>query len=226
MTPRFTRDVTVDVTVPAKWPDAEATIVATRLRIETDRILDDVEIKDILTRAIADFVTRDEPKTSRLLAETVTDAASKNANKPWNVAVVAEPVSYTVHHDGVNHASVRRTAGKFISPVPVSPKTVTQRVKPTLDFTDETGNDIHVGDDVTLFDVPGRVVVEQAAAGIACEDGINWDELERRVTAATNTLNACRNDHFISLWELAWNLDACESGEIPGLRVVENKREK
>ncbi len=88
---------------------------------------------------------------------------------------------------------------------------------------DENCSKIHVGDKVKLFDWIGEVVFECGAFGIAFQDVIDWDYIEKQipiVTGCNNRLCACQNDNFVSLWELMWNFN-CEDNSCDVLTVLQ-----
>lgn len=74
---------------------------------------------------------------------------------------------------------------------------------------DKNGKGIFEGDICRVLDFQiGRVTRECGAFGIAVMPYIDWDYLDREIegiTGCSNPPHFCRNDHFISLWELMWN---------------------
>ncbi len=66
---------------------------------------------------------------------------------------------------------------------------------------------IRMGDIVKMFGTRYEVVYESGAFGLQREDGdtLDWEQ----ITEETKYPDFCLNDHFVSLWELAWNFD-CE----------------
>lgn len=68
---------------------------------------------------------------------------------------------------------------------------------------------IRMGDIVEMFGTRYEVVYESGAFGLQREDGdtLDWD----RITEETKYPDFCLNDHFVSLWELAWNFDCVEN---------------
>lgn len=81
---------------------------------------------------------------------------------------------------------------------------------------------IYEGDEVSVFGQKGTVVFECGAFGIAFTDYINWDMIEEQikpVTGCNNPLYACRNDNFVSLWELYWNFNG-EDNVIPVVEKI------
>ena len=69
---------------------------------------------------------------------------------------------------------------------------------------DKNGNQLRLGDKVRFLpaDDTGTIVCESCAYGIAFEDPVDWDKIQ---TACGQSVRACYNDNFISLWEIAWN---------------------
>lgn len=75
----------------------------------------------------------------------------------------------------------------------------------------------------------GIVKFECGSFGIAYEKHIDWDEIQANImplTGCENTLYACENDNYISLWEIYWNFndedDSLNTVEIIG-NVFDNK---
>lgn len=66
---------------------------------------------------------------------------------------------------------------------------------------------IRMGDIVKMFDTRYEVVYGWGAFGLQREDGdmLDWEQIKEKVKYPY----FCSNDHFVSLWELAWNFD-CE----------------
>ena len=79
--------------------------------------------------------------------------------------------------------------------------------------TDKNGKMIWTGDIVEFLGMRGEVKFECGAFGIAFDE-IDWDYMEERIpeiTGCNNSLCACLNDNFISLWEIAWNFNEEEN---------------
>lgn len=79
----------------------------------------------------------------------------------------------------------------------------------------EDGNEICLGDKVSLItgDI-GTVVFECGAYGIDISDGtIDYEKMQSKMDeldwCCGNRYCGCKNDNFISLWELYWNFN-CE----------------
>ena len=90
---------------------------------------------------------------------------------------------------------------------------------------DKNGTRIFEGDVVKLFDIAiGEIVCEYGAFGISCRQQIDYDYLASEIASITgcdNTPMFCRNDNFVSLWELYWNYNQ-ESSEISVIEVIGN----
>ena len=90
---------------------------------------------------------------------------------------------------------------------------------------DKNGTRIFEGDVVKLFDIViGEIVFECGAFGIRCRQQIDYDYLASEIASVTgcdNTPMFCRNDNFVSLWELYWNYNQ-ESSEISVIEVIGN----
>lgn len=82
-------------------------------------------------------------------------------------------------------------------------------------LTDKNGKRIFEGDIVKIVDFQmGCVVYECGAFGIAVKPYIDWNYLDSEIaeiTGCNNSPDFCRNDNFISLWELMWNYNQEEN---------------
>lgn len=82
-------------------------------------------------------------------------------------------------------------------------------------ITDKNGVDIFEGNIVKIADFQiGQVVFECGAFGIAVMPYIDWDYLDSEIAEYTGCNNRplfCRNDNFISLWEIMWNYNQEEN---------------
>lgn len=81
--------------------------------------------------------------------------------------------------------------------------------------TDKDFQELFLDDKVVLLDrFHGTVVFESGAYGIGfdIENTLDWDYIESQIKPVTGCDNQpafCRNDNFVSLWELLWNFN-CE----------------
>lgn len=81
----------------------------------------------------------------------------------------------------------------------------------TSGIFDQNRRELFVGDRVTLFGaLQGTVAFECGAYGIAFDETIDWRFIDDQISEMTecgNQTHFCRNDNFVSFWELLWNLN-------------------
>ena len=92
-------------------------------------------------------------------------------------------------------------------------------------LTDKNGTRVFEGDVVKLFDIAiGEIVYGCGTFGISCRQQIDYDYLASEIASITgcdNTPMFCRNDNFVSLWELYSNYNE-ENSEISVIEVIGN----
>lgn len=75
-------------------------------------------------------------------------------------------------------------------------------------FHDANGEELNIGDSVIFLGQRGTVTFEYGAYGIGFKDGVNWYPIEDCIRTTTGNQPAfCKNDNFISFWEIIWNMD-------------------
>lgn len=70
----------------------------------------------------------------------------------------------------------------------------------------------------------GTIKFECGSLGIEYQKNIDWEEIQAnimRVTGCENTLYACENDNYISLWEIYWNFND-EDDSVSTVEVIGN----
>lgn len=91
-------------------------------------------------------------------------------------------------------------------------------------LTDKNGQKIWENDIVDYLGHKGKVKYECGSFGIAFREIIDWEEIEANIcliTGCDNSLYACENDNFISLWEIMWNFNDIENS-IETIEVIGN----
>ena len=87
----------------------------------------------------------------------------------------------------------------------------------STDLVDMNCNPICLGDIVEMFGTRYEVVYGWGAFGLQREDGdmLDWEQINEKVKYP----DFCNNDHFVSLWELAWGFD-CEDNMLDMVTVI------
>lgn len=104
--------------------------------------------------------------------------------------------------------------------VEVDPSTICQYTG----LSDNNGELIFENDIVEFLGHRGIVKFECGSFGIAYEKHIDWDEIQANITPITgceNILYACKNDNYISLWEIYWNFND-EEDSLSTVEVIGN----
>lgn len=89
---------------------------------------------------------------------------------------------------------------------------------------DKNGKLIWENDIVDYLGRKGKVKYECGSFGIVFREIIDWEEIEANIcliTGCDNSLYACENDNFISLWEIMWNFNDIENS-IETIEVIGN----
>lgn len=81
---------------------------------------------------------------------------------------------------------------------------------------DKYDKKIFTGDIVNFLGQIGEVVFEKGAFGIGFNDTIDWSAIDE--SSPLYEISACKNDNFISLWEIYWNFN--DEDDILGLVEV------
>lgn len=89
---------------------------------------------------------------------------------------------------------------------------------------DKNGELIWENDIVDFLGHKGTIKFECGSLGIEYQKNIDWEEIQAnimRVTGCENTLYACENDNYISLWEIYWNFND-EDDSVSTVEVIGN----
>ena len=92
------------------------------------------------------------------------------------------------------------------------------------DMTDINDRPICEHDIVKFFGFVGEVLYQHGCFGIAFRDTIDWDYIAQQIlhiTGCNNSLYACQNDNFVSLWEIYWNFNESEN-KLTTVQVIGN----
>ena len=102
----------------------------------------------------------------------------------------------------------------------IDPETICQYTE----LNDKNAEPIYKNDIVDFLGHRGIVKFEFGTFGIFCEKHIDWDEIQANimpVTGCENLLYVCKNDNFISLWEIYWNFND-EDNYLSTVEVIGN----
>lgn len=83
-----------------------------------------------------------------------------------------------------------------------------------IGLTAKNGKEIFTNMIVNLFGMRGVVTQECGAFGIYIKHCVDWDYLDNLIvliTGCNNHSSFCRNDNFVSFWELMWNYNQEEN---------------
>lgn len=89
---------------------------------------------------------------------------------------------------------------------------------------DKNGKLIWENNIVDFLGHKGTVVFECGSFGIVFREIIDWEEIEANIcpiTGCDNSLYACENDNYISLWEIYWNFND-EDDSVNTVEVIGN----
>lgn len=102
----------------------------------------------------------------------------------------------------------------------VDPSTICQ----CTGLKDKNGKLVWENDIVDFLGHKGTVVFECGSFGIVFREIIDWEEIEANIcpiTGCDNSLYACENDNYISLWEIYWNFND-EDDSVNTVEVIGN----
>lgn len=96
-------------------------------------------------------------------------------------------------------------------------------------ISDKNSRKLLFGDKVVLLDkFHGTVIFESGAYGVGfdAQNTLDWGYIESQIEPVTGCDNQpafCRNDNFVSLWELLWNFN-CEDDVCVVLEKIEEEK--
>lgn len=111
-----------------------------------------------------------------------------------------------------------------IAGIPHNVSILTDTICQCTGLTDKNGQKIWENDIVDYLGRKGKVKYECGSFGIVFRKIIDWEEIEANIcliTGCDNSLYACENDNFISLWEIMWNFNDIENS-IETIEVIGN----
>lgn len=126
--------------------------------------------------------------------------AKRNDNGKWVEGFLVKKHGLFFIYDVINSDTCRQ------SNYDVDPSTICQ----CTGLKDKNGKMIWENDIVDFLGRKGIIKCGCGSFGIVYINYIDWEEIESNictVTGCDNALCACKNDNFISLWEIYWNFN-------------------
>ena len=111
-----------------------------------------------------------------------------------------------------------------IAGIPRNVSILTDTICRCTGLRDKNGKLIWENGIVDYLDRRGKVKYDCGSFGIVFREIIDWEEIEANIyprTGCDNSLYACENDNFISLWEIMWNFNDIENS-IETIEVIGN----